>query len=246
MSDNASKTVTSVVGVPGLWSSSAEAAEKLKQVSGLWFAGPRAELIDTRTSEPLVQVDVSQPDSTVRRAFEVASAGSFAREIYDAIERHTMTIYLVDPAGGSLASAQRLMRCATALLDAGGLAVKVESSGVAHTAASWKDAFRLCLWVRAFVITLSADGLHGSCGMHNLGFPEGIVRHDDVEEARATLDAFVTYLAYESPRLEDGHTFRRSMDALCYELRRVDDDRYPAGDLFHNPFGFWELTPVLH
>jgi hypothetical protein len=86
-----------------------------------------------------------------------------------------------------------------ALLDAGGLAIKCDSSGIAHSADRWRapgplfDAF-----VRLPIIN-ETEELY-SVGMHLLGLPDGIVELKDFDgDIRAATRVLEEFLRTQAP-----------------------------------------------
>jgi hypothetical protein len=138
-----------------------------------------------------------------------------------------------------------MLRVGAALLDAGGIAVKVESSGAANSAKQWRElagSKSLYDTYRAFVRPYGGKDSFYSCGMHNLGLPDAAVpRNLDPPAAAELLNAFNHYMLREKPALEDGDTFSIAPDAPHFKLQKTACDTYKAGHSFHNPFGVWKM-----
>lgn len=141
---------------------------------GYLFAGG---LLMNIKSKWKCSLEVYEADPNMRTAFEVAGGGRFPVTELNEIENHTFTLYLSSE-GGSLERCRRLMEVASALLDCGGLGVKIESSGLAHTAAKWRELTATEIpdvILTAFVTYVGDSGDYYSCGMHNLGFRDPYV-----------------------------------------------------------------------
>src|SRR5438445_496863 len=124
-----------VLGIPGLWSEKTEIlAAIVQQTDGLKFVGKL--LLDTRTNKSFV-VDVYEHDPTLQQAFAIAGRGLIAEQDLKAIGKHTYTLYVVGP-GGTVNTALGMVELGAQLLKAGGIAVKVETAGLAHTAQNWQ------------------------------------------------------------------------------------------------------------
>ena len=139
------------------------------------------------------------------------------------------------------------MRAACGLLKAGGIAVKVESSGVAHSAETWRemtDSQFLPNLHRAFVVSVGDKEGCFSCGMHNLGLRDAVVAPDDADPGYAAqlMYRLQLYELLESPDLRHGHTFSLDAESPRFRLLAEDCTTYPSGDPFHNPYGMWRLT----
>lgn len=241
-----------MVGVPGAWRDGAQASDALASRHRLLFFGEASVLVnldDPDAPDPLV-VETYPRDPTLGRAFEVASGGAVEGELLARLEAHTLTLYLVDEEGGSLASAARLLTTAVKLLDAGGLAVKVETAGLAHPPGRWRDlAARaddpLALY-QAFVVRLwdPAAGAVGTLGMHALGLPDVTATVGAADEAACmeAVDRFQQAVLVERPALRPGDAFALP-GGPRWTLSRGPDLRHGPEHLVRNPFGLWTLGP---
>lgn len=236
-----------VLAVPGLWKARADAIAASRE-QGLLWAGEAGLMMDAGRGEHL-NFELYPPDQRLALAFKLGSGGRLTKETLDRLARHTMTVYLVAEEPASAEVAARAMRFARALLDAGGLAVKAECSGVAHGADEWR---RLCALPSPELaayhgLTLRVrepkERVTYSSGLHQLGLPDAVVPGDEPAQG-ALLDLFGKYLLLERPRLADGHTFSEAEGARRYRLHLEPDTRFPPDDLFHNPFGRWRLEPL--
>ncbi len=162
-----------------------------------------------------------------------------------AIAEHRSVVYLVG-CGGTREAAEAMIRAAAALLDAGGLGVKVESSGLAHSPEKWRSLvanLHLFSAHEALVVYVTGDEIY-SCGMHLLGLPDAITGERDHVAGVELLRVFTRYVFREAPQLRDEQTFAAEVAAPSYRLRRDRGIAYPADSLFANEFGYWRLVPV--
>lgn len=233
-----------VLCIPGPWADTTALIRRLAGVSGGYlFAGRILMCMETRFSCELV---FEGPDERMSRAFAVA--GPHWRDTADmtAIAGHRSVVYLV-ASGGGRQNAESLMRAGAALVRAGGLGVKVESTGLAHAPAVWLDhCENLYLFFahRALVIYLTGEEVC-SCGMHNLGLRDAVTDSlGDTATATELLRVFTRYLFTETPTLRAGQTFSAAKDAPVYRIEAEDTQTYDEGSLFHNPYGLWRLVPL--
>jgi len=244
--------IESVICVPGPWQSRDELVQAVHELEG--HDGPRfmlaGNLMVEAITDDALEWEWHPREISLARAFEVAGRGALDAAELRAIAQAPGHVFLIDPEGGSLPAARRAMIFAEALLRAGGLGVKVETAGVAHSAEAWReatgDAHDLAAVLWAFVATVG-DPEQGffTCGMHNLGLPEAVVPASlDPEQAVDLLDVFTLYMAAEEPALEDGQSFAAGEDAPMYELAHQPCEHFPAGQPFHNPLGMWALLPM--
>jgi hypothetical protein len=127
---------------------------------------------------------------------------------YEAIVCHSSIFYILSrnfPAKDAAACSHQLMRVGQQLLEIGGIAVKCESSGTAHSAKRWSEMThdanaaydvalrananeeqrtenRLSFWQALFdayvALPISDERDLYSCGLHLLGMPDLIVSND--------------------------------------------------------------------
>ena len=234
-----------VICVPGPWADAREVVAAIaSQSGGFLFAG--RVMMDGRTRQ-VVELEVCGKDPNMRRAFAAAGPHWAKEKELQHIDSHRSVLYLVGP-GGLPDRARSLMHFALGLLRAGGFAVKVESTGLAHAPQEWE---RMCDrkseldLFRAFVVVVSEPGRAYSCGMHNLGYRDAIIEGDQrVKEVYLTIDTFLVYLLTEAPAIKDDQTFSRDADSPRYRMTRERCRTFPEDDLFHNPYGMWRLTPA--
>lgn len=188
-------------------------------------------------------------DPEVSAAFRVAGPHWAGSEAMEAVGEHRCVVYLVGK-GGSREAAEAMMRAGAALIDAGGLGVKVESTGIAHGPAYWIDMCEqlpLLTAHRALVVFVVAGHEVYSCGMHNFGLPEAVIATGKGQAERtAAADLLRTFTRYllEAPAIEDGHTFSVSDGAPLYRIGTTAPVDYGPDSLFNNPYGSWRLEAV--
>jgi hypothetical protein len=244
--------VESVVCVPGPWpdrEALLRAVAELLAEDGPRFVMAGAVMVEVVT-EGALEWEWHPRDAGLARSFEVAGRGGLTPRELAAIAEAPGHVFLIDPEGGSVEAARRMMIFAHGLLRAGGLGVKVESAGVAHSAETWRamtaEAHDMEAVLAAFLAVVG-DPEQGffTCGMHNLGLADAVVPASlDPEAAVDLLDVFTLYIASDEPDLESGQTFAADEDAPVYELEHQPCAHFPPGDTFHNPFGLWALLPL--
>lgn len=232
-----------ILCVPGTWSSRTELVEAIvRSDSGYLFAGQILMHVPTRQA---FELEFHAHDPRMAAAFRAAGPHWRDSPAMDAIGRHASVVYLIGP-GGSKRNADALMIAAAALLDAGGLGVKVESSGLAHSPADWRalaaDA-PLFSAHRAYVLYITGPQVY-SCGMHNLGLRDAIVKSDNTAQSVELLRIFTRYLFIESPTLLAGQTFSADANAPVYRLNDDPGPEYGDNSLYANPYGCWRLEPA--
>ncbi len=231
-----------IIGVPGTWESRSEIVQAIASRSnGYLFAG--GVLMNTATQQSQM-LEVEEYNLQLHGAFRIAGQGNLSEEDISLIGEHTFTLYALS-SGASLSQVRESLEVGNALLNSGGIAVKVESAGVAHSAEKWRqlaesdDLFSLYV---AFITLIGSENTFYSCGMHNFGLPDCEVENNLSPEAAADLlNQFNYYQLAESPDLASGNTFSLSADSPTYTLTKEKDRHHHPGEPFHNPFGIWSI-----
>lgn len=233
-----------VLCIPGPWESHEALAQDI--TAGSTDTALSGNML--RQNGRSARAEFVEHDPDLREAF-ARTGRLFSDTDLSAIAAHRSAVYLIG-AGGSLEAGREMMDFADALLRAGGLAVKVETAGVAHRARDWlaqsarKATHVGALFVAYVALVASREGVY-SCGMHNLGFPDAILSAElPAQRAGQLLKDFLLYLLHEQPALTDTHTFTVQGEAVRFTLRREPRPLFAADDLFHNPYGWWRLTPA--
>ena len=234
-----------VIGVPGKWSDRTAIVQSIAEDSGGYlFVG---SLMSHVESKEVCTLEIYDHDPDLQRAYTLAGCGKLSEEDLEAIAGHSNTLYVSGPSN-SPEAARKLMDFAAALLSCGGVAVKVESTGLAHSAERWRSLIEdesLTALLQAFVTYVGNKGSFYSCGMHNLGLPDATLTADVMPETAATLlHTFAFYLASESPELKDGDTFGLDEYSPKYIVTKAECTEFPEDNLFHNSNGVWQLTPA--
>lgn len=237
---------TLVLCVPGLWAKSSDPIVACAPQGYIW-AGPKSVVLDPATSRRRpFEVEASDPDPSMREAFEICSGGRLPPDVLARIGAHTLTLYAVTSEPPSAGLCLELMRFAGALLEAGGLAVMVETCGVAHSAERWREFLSMkpaeIAAYHALTIRVAdpEGGRSYTCGLRHFGLPDARIE-GATAEATKILDVLGKYMVFERPEIRDGQTFSVSQDAPVYRLRREKDLLFPPEHLYHNPHGAWRL-----
>jgi hypothetical protein len=236
------KIPETVICVPGLWRDRTELVTSIAENSaGYLYAGRL--LMETATKTPF-ELQLERPDPRLAQAFRAAGGHCVTAADLARIESHRFVLYLIGQ-GGSRERAEALMAPAAGLVRAGGLAVKVESAGIAHSPNAWLDFVEkryLFSAHKAFVVHVTGDLVY-SCGMHNLGYADAIVDAKAAEDPVELLRTFTWYQFTENPTIRPGQTFSVASGAPVYRLVSEPCNLYEGDPLFTNPFGMWRLLP---
>ena len=138
-----------------------------------------------------------------------------------------------------------MARFTQVFLNIGGVAVNIESAGVAHGLDKWRanhnsdDVFDI---YSLYVGLVEGENNYYSCGMHNFGKADvSIDITEDISLAIYVMNVFNYYRLTESPILQDGHTFQPDIESPRYQMKLVEDEEYEINSLQHNYWGRWHL-----
>ena len=229
-----------VLCIPGPWENRSEFVERIvKDSGGYIFAGMILMNIETQES---FELEFEGVDERMSAAFEAAGHHWKDTPEMELIASHKSVVYLISK-GGSLEAAHSIMEAANGLLKAGGFAVKVESTGLAHPPADWAEQckYNYLFKSHSSYVVYITDKETYSCGMHNFGLPDAIVLSDESDNPAELLRVFTHYLLSESPQINDGQTFSVDSNAPGYRIVESECIDYGEDSLFNNPFGMWRL-----
>jgi hypothetical protein len=235
-----------VLCIPGSWTDRSDFLRSivtLEPAGRYMFAGML--LADVRGKDH-VPLELCAADPSLAGAFQIAAQGRIGADILKAVAQHKSVAYLHFPRD-VLAQRDRMVKFCEIMRRAGGIAVKVESTGVAHTFERWEKLLEGTLFDRytAAVTLIGNEQVYYSCGMHNFGFADcEMPAAMGVEDAAALMNRFNLWRLDEAPAFSDGHTFSLAPNAPKFRMRQVDDTRHEQGHLFFNPFGLWRLEPA--
>ena len=139
---------------------------------------------------------------------------------------------------------RRVAAIGRTLRDAGGVAVRVETSGAASAWEPWLaqlDSGAPAQLVASAVVIVNDGDAVFTCGMHCFDLPDAQVAASCIEGPLEWLDALCTFQLAEQPVLGSGHTFAPNARAQRRKLERWPDHRHHPNDGRHNPFGLWRL-----
>jgi len=205
------------------------------------FAGMMLADVVARDHIPL---DFCPADLQIPKALEIAGQGKISNEILERLREHTSVVYLHFPLDFPN-QRERVLKFTQIIQRLGGIAVKVESSGVAH---SWERWFALLSgtpfdFYCSAVVLIGDQNYYYSCGMHLFGLPEcEVSRSMPIDKAADLMNRFNFWQILEHPKISQGHTFSVNPTSPHFRLGLEQDNRHDKQDLFYNPHGIWRLN----
>lgn len=234
-----------VIGIPGKWKDRTDLVQAVASRSeGFLMAG---YFIHDLKKDTGLQVEVYDHDPDLKEAFSHASKDIFEDKLLAELEQHTMTMYVIAEVS-DFEGLKGVVEVGAALLKAGGLAVKIETSGIAHTKEDWYELVENLKYFPIyshFVTLIGDDESYYSCGMKAFGLPD-VVHPSSIspEEATELLNNFNLYNIVEKPSLKNGDTFSLGENSTIYKLQALKEFRCKEDDIFFNQFGLFELVPA--
>jgi len=191
-----------------------------------------------------IPLEFRPADPNIPVAFEIAGQGKIPPLTLARIREHSSVVYLHFPLD-IRGQRDRVARFTELLQRLGGAAVKVESSGTAHTWERWFALLKGSLFdLYCSVVVLVGDAdCYYSCGMHHFGLPECAVPTSvPIDKAADLMNRFNFWQIVEAPTVKSGHTFSLSADSPHYRLTLDTDRKHEAGHPFFNGHGVWFLN----
>jgi hypothetical protein len=232
--------VQTIIGIPGKWEDKEEIINAIAlQNNDYILVG---EIFYNSNTNESYQLEIYDFDENLVESFMYA--GKFTDAELNEISEHLQTIYLIGNSG-NINSIISINNAVSALLESGGIAVKVESTGIAHSSKKWyklTNSNDISDLLQAYVTIVEEGNTYYSCGMHNLGYKDVFITKDmDSKECEDLLWTFLTYVLSSNTTLKQNDTFSLSHNSPVYLVEHEECEMFPKDDLFYNPFGYWRL-----
>jgi hypothetical protein len=236
-----------IICIPGTWQDSSDLAVSIanKNENEYIFAG---RVLLNLSNNQFFEIELCGRDERMRNSFRVAGmVNQLGESFLTQIDEHTMVLYLIGD-GGSLEMARSMAEASQAILNAGGIGVKVETAGKAFTKMHWTDLLASGPpgnLYPMFVLDSIVDraGTVFSCGMHNLGLRDTIVSGETLQDSIDLISVFSYYQIVDKPHIISNQTFSVNTDAPIFRIVDEPKPPYQGNELFENPYGMWRLKP---
>ncbi|MEL7007821.1 MAG: hypothetical protein AAGM29_04315 [Cyanobacteria bacterium J06588_4] len=196
------------------------------------------EIVQTGDRSPELRLSLAEE-------FELAGQDKIPLATLQQI-RHCQQVVYLTSGNTEYNACRQIASLAHALLEVGGIAIKVDSAGLAHSRETWlanynsDDVFDI---YSLYVVLAEGKDCYYSCGMHNFGKADvAISLESDIGLAIYVMNVFNYYRLTESPILQAGHTFRPDIECPSYRLEWIADHESSADSAQYNPHGRWHLT----
>lgn len=238
-----------VIGIPGKWSDRRELTSALMVASveskGYSILGNFIMNVHTGKS---FGVEIYERDGNLAQSFEYAGTEKMDEMTLKEIDEHTAVVYIVAKTSG-VEVIQDLVSAVSDVLRVGGLAVKIESTGIAHKKETWlqleENKFDLVQLHSHFVTLVNYETFYSSFGMKNFGYPDILVPPTfSAEETNEVIGSLSFYMMSEQPVLQSGETYSNGIEAKFYRMDIKEDDRYDTKHVYYNPSGVVHLEAM--
>lgn len=243
-----SKLFETVLCIPGNWVDRDEFIRLIVSSSNGEYIAAGFILMHAKTKKHYT-IDFCERDEKMRTSFQYAGMPTGITDAFlDEIGQHKHVIYISGPTG-NLIDAEHIAFAGAAILNAGGIGIKIETAGKAFEKSQWLGVIKVFepgYLYQMFVVDtiVTADGAVHSCGMANLGYKDTIVSGEEFQEAVALISLFGVYQLVDKPTIINGQTFSTSIESPTFRITDEPDQPYKEQELFRNPFGMWRLTKL--
>ncbi len=234
-----------IICIPGKWNDRMEIVSAIAEnnLNEFIFAG--MILLNLKTNKSF-ELEICEHDDRMKEAFKWAGmVNSVSTKFLNEVDKHTYVIYLSAETGDT-ESAKAIAEAGHAILKAGGIGIKVETTGKAFTKEHWIDLltdFEESTLYEMFVLDSINDGKGKtySCGMHNLGLKDCIVYKEEFQAAVNLISIFGYYQLIDKPAIKNNQTFSENASAPIFVISEEINQPNKGDALFENPYGMWKL-----
>ena len=189
-------------------------------------------------------IEICERDEKMRASFAVA--GKVTRVGEGFLDEIRILVFVET---GSLEEAEHIAHAGDAILKAGGIGIKIESTGKAFEKSRWKELiadFEPHRLYEMLVLDsiIDEDGTVYSCGMQNIGLKDTIVSGEGFQEAVDLIKIFGYYQIIDKPVIYNNQTFQKDAASPVFRITDEPHPRNKGHETFENPFGMWRLTRV--
>lgn len=233
-----------VFSIPGIWKDREHfKKEMLRKGNGYIYMGNHIGKLEQPNQ--FIEVDMGEFNPYITEVIEFNGRGVLQKEDIENIKAHQSIIYLIGESG-TIENTLKMMDVASAVLEAGGIVVNVESSGRARSKQDWLEINKsrdIQKVFSAFIQMSRQDNTFFTSGMHCFGHRDLIASAENAstKEIATLFRIFCLYNLNENPKIRNGETFSISKDSPTYLLREAVCTLFDKDDLCFNPYGVWDL-----
>jgi hypothetical protein len=241
-------TFNTIICIPGKWQTREELIIKIVAANdGKYIAA--GNVMMNAEANYHCSFEICEREARMKDSFAIAGRVTrVSEEFLNEIDQHNLVVYISAPTG-NLEELQKISSAANAILNAGGIGVKIETAGKAFDKEQWlllTNEINQAKLYEMFVIEsiTQEDGTVFSCGMQNLGLKDTIVSDLEFQDAVDLIRIFGFYQIVDKPTILEGQTFRATIDDPIFRIVEDTNAPYKNEELLGNPFGMWRLSKV--
>ncbi|MCS1350228.1 DUF4261 domain-containing protein [Mechercharimyces sp. CAU 1602] len=234
-----------VIGIPGVWKSGRVVLEQLLNAEIGRYTYSEGIIFDKTVSKRF-QFTITGYDSELLEAYKYASVGRIDEGDLNKISDHRSIIYLITDTG-TIDDIRGIIQLGAKIIDLGGIAVKIETTGRAYSKNDWlllHNNLDLNSIYDYFVTYISDGERYYTCGMKSFGLPDTILKNSNEEWSEDVYSLLVNFSLYnivENPQFADGDKFSLNEGSGVYRVTHSEDFRYDESHVFYNCRGLLEL-----
>ncbi len=239
-------TFTTIICIPGIWNTWDEfILSVVASTNGEYLAA--GHILMNAKKERYYTIEFCEHDERMQESFKYAGmATRVTGNFLEQIGNHKHVIYISGQTG-SLEEAEYIAFAAEAILKAGGIGIKIETTGKAFEKDKWYsmlESFKESNLYEMFVVDsiVNEEGSVYSCGMQNLGYKDTITSGEEFQTAANLIRIFGYYQIVDKPTIQNSQTFSTSIESTKYRITEELNQPYKGDEQFENPFGMWRLT----
>ncbi|BAV06386.1 hypothetical protein FLA_2402 [Filimonas lacunae] len=195
-------------------------------------------------------LEMHDVDKDIVSGFTEAGKTTGMTETFTAsLEKANSIIYISGPTG-NLEEAEYIAFAATALLQSGGIGVKIETAGKAFEKDNWLELtnkFKPANLYNMFVVASVTDDQAAvySRGMQNLGLKDTIIVGEDPQQAITTISVFSNYQITDKSIIQHKQVFSTQDNATKFNITIEKKHPCKGHQLLENPLGAWKLSKTI-
>ena len=235
-----------VISIPGTWQNRQAIMSSLIKTHPLNYLFVGDIFLETATRKSCL-IEIKERARDLVSNYQVSGEEKISAVTLNNLKLHQQIVYLIFNCA-SYETCVTAARFAKIFLDLGGLAVKVESAGIAHDRTTWlkkynsDDVFDI---YSLFVVLVEDEDRFYSCGMQNFGKPDVCLdATEEINLAIYVMNVFNYYRLTEYPILKDGQTFQPDLETSMYKIKWIKEQEYEPEDLLYNIYGRWHLSSI--
>jgi hypothetical protein len=237
--DKPEHSIEVTLRIPGNWDHPSELFERMPEEYRL------AEDALILPNGQSIEMSLLPPDEQFASVFSSACRQRASDAEMEIVNGYTVNIALT-ASGGSLQSAHQLMKAAAAFIRAGAGGVFIDNSGLSHGGSDWlemtdegsSDAISF-----AFVSMISGQSEVWTMGMHVLGFPDVVMRQEDLDADGEQIIELIRYVCGSERPVGDGHILADEIGPR-FRCESTKFEKVPTDTPMRNPIGYLRLVSM--